>query len=511
LVSLRRNAVASVLSRVVTAVLWVAVTPFILRRLQAERFGIWALFFAFLSYALAFDLGLQSTMMRFIASARGSGGSIGLRRTVGRGVALALGLGAFWALVLVLARAWIVHWFHVPAGLMPETLDALGIFAGAVLLVFPAQSMMGSLQGFERIDLSTACLISGVAAQIACLCGGLAAGGGLRVAALAAVVGQAVAAGMAAWMLFIELRAVAPREGPIPHWRELINFGAALQLSGILFVLQFQSGKVLLGLLGNLAMVSDYELAFRVGSAVGGLPSLLIASVIPTVSRALQTDGREAVTSLFASASRWTYTAAVINLGLLGLLSADITRVWLGAGHDVVAHLIRVWAIGYFIVLAWGPGTVVARGMGIPWPETVGMAVSLAANVLLAVWWIPRWGAAGAVAALCASFIPAFAVFVALFHKRSGIPFWSWLVREFMPRTVAGIVTVTVCVLLLIAGERAGVLPGAGLLHAGLATVLFTVVFALVFMPLGDTQRLAGVLRHATLSFWTWARRVPAS
>ena len=32
------------------------------------RFGIWALFFAFLSYAVAFDLGLQSTMTRFIAA-----------------------------------------------------------------------------------------------------------------------------------------------------------------------------------------------------------------------------------------------------------------------------------------------------------------------------------------------------------------------------------------------------------------------------------------------------------
>jgi O-antigen/teichoic acid export membrane protein len=482
---------------VITALLWLAVTPFVLVRLEAERFGIWALFFAFLSYVLAFDLGLQATMMRYVASARGTGDGEGLHRTLRRGLALAFGLGAFWAGVVVLARGWIVNGFHVPVPLVPETLEALLIFAAAVLLIFPAQSMIGSLQGFERFDLSNTCQVSGVAAQIVCLYFGLAAGGGLAAAALAGVIGQGVVVGMAGWMLRMELRGIAVTVGRTPpDWGDLMNFGAALQLAGLLLLLQFQSGKILLGLLGNLPMVSDYELAFRVGNAVGSVPALLMMSVLPTVSRAWQAEERAAVTTIFISTSRWVYATAVMALGLLWLLAHDITLVWLGAGHESVANLMRVWSISYFVILVWGPGTVVARGIGMPWPEVAGMAVSLVVNVTLSLWWIPRFGAAGAVAALGASFVPAFVVFAARFHVRAGIPFRSWFSREFLPRVVAGLVTVALCELLLSSARGAGYLPPPGLRHGAVTVLLFVAVFALLFAPLGDTQRISHVLRQ---------------
>ena len=145
---LRRNAIANLAGRAVTGVLWVAVTPYVLSRLGAERFGIWSLFFTFLSYLLAFDLGISSTMTRFVASARGAGESQSLLRTLRRGLMLAIGLGLLWAAVVVLARPWIVHVFRVPPSLIPETQQALVMFAAAVLILFPTQVMMGSLQGF---------------------------------------------------------------------------------------------------------------------------------------------------------------------------------------------------------------------------------------------------------------------------------------------------------------------------------------------------------------------------
>lgn len=510
--SLRRNAASNVLSRVITALLWLAVTPYVLGRLQTERFGIWALFFAFLSYVLAFDLGLQATMMRFVASARGSGDGEGLHRTLRRGLGLAFGLGAIWAVATLLARGWIVSAFRVPVPLVPETLEALLIFAAAVFLIFPAQSMLGALQGFERFDLSNTCQVCGVAAQIVCLYLGLAAGGGLATAALAGMIGQGVVLGMGAWMLRAQLRAIARTDGrALPDWGDLMNFGAALQLAGLLLTLQFQSGKVLLGLLGNLPMVSDYELAFRVGNAVGSVPALLMISVIPTVSRAWQADERAAVVTIFTSTSRWVYATAVIALGLLWLLAHDITLVWLGTGHEGVANLMRVWSISYFVILVWGPGTVVARGIGIPWPEVAGMAVSLVANVALSVWWIPRFGAAGAVAALGASFVPAFVVFAARFHARAGIPFRRWFSREFLPRVAAGFLTVALCELLLAGARGAGYLPPPGLRHASVTVLLFAVVFALLFAPLGDTQRLSRALRQLMAGLRTRRPGAPAS
>ena len=507
---LRRNAIANLAGRAVTGVLWVAVTPYVLSRLGAERFGIWSLFFTFLSYLLAFDLGISSTMTRFVASARGAGESQSLLRTLRRGLMLAIGLGLLWAAVVVLARPWIVHVFRVPPSLIPETQQALVMFAAAVLILFPTQVMMGSLQGFERIDLSNLCLVSGVATQVVALYFGLATHNGLQAAAMAGVAGQLVSGVMAAVMLRREFRKVA-LEGahPGPSWRDMMQFGAALQLAGFLIVLQLQLGKIVLGVLGNLTMVSEYEVAFRVANAVGSLPVLVMLSVIPAASRAWESEGHKAIVPLFISTSRWVYTHTVITLGLLWLLAQDIAHVWLGPGHEHIAFLIQLWAVAYAIILAWGPGTVIARGIGMPWLEVWGLGSAVLANLALSYWWVPRFGSAGAVAALGASFVVAFTVFVATFHRRSRIPFGPWFGRELIPRALAGVLTVGSIAWLLTINEVARRLPAPGWKHGAIVTALFVAIFAIGFAPLGDTQRL-----HRTA--WqmvgaAWARRRPVT
>jgi len=277
---------ANLVGRVTTAVLWVAVTPFVLRHLGAERFGVWALFFAFSGYLTAFDLGIGNTMIRFIAVERASGDRRGLEPTLSSGFKLSLSLGLFWALVVALGRGWIAQAFHVPADMIVETDEALLIFAVGLLLLLPVQVLTGSLQGFERLDLSNLCLFFGVAAQVLALYLGLAAGGGLKEVAVAGLIGQGVTGGLSAIALRIQMGKVASgASGPEPTWRDLMHYGVALQLTNTLGILQLQVGKILLGLLGNLTMVADYELAFRVAGGVASLPILILGAVAPTVTR----------------------------------------------------------------------------------------------------------------------------------------------------------------------------------------------------------------------------------
>lgn len=344
--ALRRNAIANLVGRVASAVLWVAVTPFVLHRLGPERFGIWALFFAFTAYLTVFDLGIGNTMIRFIAVERSAGDRRGIERTLGKGLRLSLGLGILWAVAVILTRSTMTTAFHVPAPLVPETLQALLVFAIGSLLLQPVQVLTGSLQGFERLDLSNACVFTGVAAHATMLCVSLTAGGGLREVALAGIVGQLATGLLAAFLLRGQVRRVATgAAGPGSSWRDLLHFGVALQLTNMLAILQLQAGKIMLGLLGTLAMVTEYELAFRVASGVAGLPVLIVGAVAPTVTRVWIHDGPAAVGALFTSTLRWLYACSVIALGMLWLIAPDITRVWLGPEHDRIAGLIRLWAL----------------------------------------------------------------------------------------------------------------------------------------------------------------------
>jgi Na+-driven multidrug efflux pump len=232
MISLRRNAIANLVGRLVTAILWIGATPFLLAQLGYERFGIWSLFFAFNAYLLWLDLGVGSTMLRFIAAQRPLRGRQALVKTLHWGLWAAVGLGLVWMVAVELSRGWIAGVFHVPPGMMPEALDALLIFGIGVLLIFPAQALMASLKGFERIDLSNLCMALGVGVHVLFLYINLSAGLGLRGAAWAGVAGQVVAGSLAFIMVRSELLKVSPHErGTGPTWRELVHFSAALQLA----------------------------------------------------------------------------------------------------------------------------------------------------------------------------------------------------------------------------------------------------------------------------------------
>jgi len=491
---LRRNVIANLVGRVATALLWVAITPYVLSRLGAERFGIWALFFAFSGYLTTFDLGIGNTMIRFIAVERAAGDRRGLKRTLGRGFRLSLTLGLFWAATVALGRGWIAHAFHVPPGMLTETDGALLIFAAGVLLLLPVQVMSGTLQGFERLDLSNLCMFFGVAAQVLAIFVGLATGGGLKAVALAGVIGQAVTGGLSVIALRIQVRKVeSGASGPEATWRDLVHYGAALQLTNTLGILQLQVGKILLGLLGNLRMVADYELGFRVAGGVTGLPILILGAVAPTVTRLWESDGPEAVGSLFTSTLRWLYTHSVLALGTLWLLAPDVTNVWLGPGHDRIAFQIRLWVLAYAMNIAWSLAPAFARCIGRPWIEVWCLAATVIANISLALWSVPRYGTVGAIVALGVAYGVGFITFAAI-SWRSGIPYGSWIRSELVPRVLVSGLTVGLCEWLLTAGPLSAHLPSPGWAHAAVAGLLFLTLFALFFLPFGDTQRLSRTL-----------------
>ncbi len=494
--SLRRNTVANLAGRVTTVLLWVLVTPFVLERLGPERFGIWALFFAFSAYLMVFDLGVGNAMIRFVALERAAGDRRALERTLGRGLRLALAMGLVWAAAVVLARGALTAAFHVPAPLVSETQQALVVFALGSLLLQPVQVLVGGLQGFERLDLSNACVTAGVAAHVGALVTGLSLGGDLRGVALAGVLGQAVTGLFAALLLRARLRTVAAADrDPGAGWSDLLRFGAALQITNTLNIVQVHVGKVMLGMLGALAMVADYELAFRVASGIAGLPLLILGAVAPVVTRRWAAEGPVAVGALYRSTLRWLYLAGALALGGLWVVAPDLTTVWLGPGYGRVADLIRLWVAAFALHLTWGLGAVFARSVGRPWIEVASLSACVAVNVGVGLWAIPRHGTGGALAALAGSYGTGMLVFLAL-AGRAGIPFGPWIRRELLPRGVLGAAVVAATLGLLSLPPFAGLLPAAGWVHGGIAGLLFVLVFALGFLPLGDPQRLAGSVRE---------------
>jgi O-antigen/teichoic acid export membrane protein len=69
------------------------VTPWLLGRMGAERFGLWSLLTVLAGTYTAFDLGLSGSLTKFVAEFRATGDRTALRAIYTQGALFYLGLG----------------------------------------------------------------------------------------------------------------------------------------------------------------------------------------------------------------------------------------------------------------------------------------------------------------------------------------------------------------------------------------------------------------------------------
>ena len=485
---LRRNVVANMVGRAASAVLWIAATPFVLHGLGAERFAVWALFFVLNGYVLTLDFGAHG-VSRFLAAVSARGNRFEARRVLLRSVTLSFGLGLMWAAVCLLSRGLFLDFFHIPAALQGEVRTSLAVFALSLMLFMISQVLLGGLVGLQRLDLSNLYMLIGLSVHLAVVMAAVSRGYGLVGAAAGAVAGHMTTSVLSA----LSLRAGLARmpEGDHPDrfsWRDLLSYGIMLQAANVLGVSQMQAGKVLLGTLGQLVWVTQYELGFRVTNALWALSTLIQGAVVPAAAHAVEVGGTAEARKLYEWCCRWVVSVGAYVLGLVGAAAPAIFTLWLGSPHPDTISVARWIAVGFAFSTLVGPLTAIARGIGSPWYEALNFAIALAVNVGAAVFLIPRYGANGAGMAMAISFLVATIVLVTLFHRRIGIATGPWLSRIAVPRLLPAAAAAIGVGLL---GDRWRLDSRTEAFFAAAAEgTLYTLIFVAATWPTGDAKTL---------------------
>ena len=433
--SLPRSTFYSIAGRAGSVLVWLLVTPFVLGRLGPERFGVWSLLFALSGYATVLDLGVGSSVSRFVARSAAGGLRDPVAAVIRRSLLLSTAMGVLWGLLLVAATGAFERAFHVPAGLAPEVEKSLLLFAAALAVTSAAQVPQGALIGFQRFDRSNLAFLAGLALQAIVLVAGLLRGGGLRVTVLAMLAGQVVALVIALIALKPELARLAPGGGGGAwRWRDFLGFSAAVQVTNVVALGVLQLGKVLLGLFGSLALVTQFELGLRVANAAWSLPQLVQAPIVPAAAHALAERGPGAVTGVYLWACRWAFAIGGIAFALLWLTAPGLYRLWLGPGHEGSAGIARTLALSLTAAMLLGPATAVARGGGWPFLETGALVTVLIVNVGAGVALVRALSAQGAAIATGIAFAVAAAWLLVVLHRRLSVANGAWWWRTAGPR-----------------------------------------------------------------------------
>jgi O-antigen/teichoic acid export membrane protein len=330
--ALARNTIYNLLGQVLPLLVGIVAIPVTAHYLGAARFGLLALIWSILGYAVAFDFGLGRATTKFVAEYLSLGRHAELRRVAGLTVASQTGLGVVAGTFLALAGGWLTRVLGIPAGIEREARTALLALAMSVPFVALSASLRGVLEGAQRFDVSN--LVRGPLAVAGFAVPAIVAplGGSLTVIVLV-LLGFRLAA---CWVLAVAIGRSLPgfRWEFRPSWktlRPLLAYGGWVSVSNAVSPVLTYLERFLLASLAGVAAVAYYAAPFEAITRLLIVPASLAGALFPLVSAdtARPRPGRGSE-RLVGRALLFLLPALVIPAGLVAVLARPVLRIWLG-------------------------------------------------------------------------------------------------------------------------------------------------------------------------------------
>lgn len=491
----------------------ILLTPFIVRTLGIDRYGLWVFLGAIVAFAGLFQVGVGRGSVRFIALYSELGELEIVRRIVAYGVLVQLALGT-----LLIPLAWAVGRAVLPhagvvAGLQ-ETAEAL--FPLVVALFFFAAALRpfsALLIGLDRMWVtSVATLVSQLvyAAAIIVLLGrgaglyGLLAATFIQVA-LQGVICLAVGHGLIGRLFGNPFALDRDVIG------EMVRFGGWTQIVGLASLVNRQTDAIIIGAWVGLGSAGLYDLGNKIAQLTRTLPLSILGPLLPATTGMHAQGADRSLARAVLQASRFL---ALMTIGMAGFVLATaplIMSVWLGQTYPDVAAIAAILVVTYVVNNLTGVGTTVVSAIGKPRYESeyavLGMTVNLGATLALA----PFFGLYGVLAGTLIGVVLCSAYFIWRFHRLMRYSLWSyfgsWLWRLTAGATLAGVSIAGVRVLLpaSIGDTRwmgAVTLVGLALLYGVLLLVLLRLFGFLVARDLLTLRRVLPARLESLTRLW---------
>jgi len=398
-----RGSLAAMLRLGVSVPVYLWMTPFLLRWLGAEQYGLWSFGTVVTNFFLVSDFGLKNSLVLHVARNTDAPKSVA---KYFRAAALVFTILA----VVVCGCAWLFRAALVSAIKVPPALTAEGVFVVTVValafaLRFLAAPLQGVAEGFQAIDI-------GNHIQLLWLIGNAAATAVFlpicpTIYTLGWVLLVSNAGLLAAWYAWVtrRYRSVSFRFTPLEPRAilSLLRYGVGFHAATVVILFREPILKLIISRRFGLADVAAFDIALRLTTQlVSVVASPLTGMFAASAMLARRPD------DLVVFLRRITLLTAAALLPLCGVMTVvgpDLIRLWLGAGRHDVALLLPYVVAAFCAYYLTEPIYKAIEASGRSGYSAVVQSLSLAC-CLLVLWTFQAWPPESAIpAALLTGFL----------------------------------------------------------------------------------------------------------
>ena len=364
-------------------------SPFILHRLGDTAYGIWILIFSVTGYYGLFDLGIRSSVIRYVSTYTATGDGEGLTKLINTSLATYSTIGAI-ALVLTLLCSFFVNQlFRIPSDFL-NTARLLFLMVGTSVAVgFPTGVFGGILEGlgqfyFVNVTNVVATLLRAVLIVLA-----LTHGYGLLTVALITVVLPILGSLVRA---VIVVRILTLRFGwnyvDRSAFRAIANYSAVSFILMIAYKLRFKTDEIVIGTFLSVTAITYFSIADRLLDYASEVVSSLAQIFVPMSGQSDARGDMERLRKILVAGNRACAFIIFPITSILIILGKSVIEAWVGPRYVAASYpvlMVLVIPITFSLAQSASPRILygMARHRSLAWVTLMESIANLILSIML--------------------------------------------------------------------------------------------------------------------------------
>jgi O-antigen/teichoic acid export membrane protein len=387
-------------------------SPFILHRLGDTAYGIWILIFSVTGYYGLFDLGIRSSIVRYVSTYTATGDQEGLAKLINTSLATYTTIGAAAMVVTLICSLFVDRLFRIPADFL-GTARLLFLMVGtAVALGFPTGVFGGILEGLQRFYFVNLTNVISTLLRAALIIAALRHGYGLLTVAFITVSLPLLSSLARA---IIALRVLPVRFGwqyvDRGAFREIANYSAVSFILMIGYKLRYKTDEIVIGTFLSVTAITYFSIGDRLLDYAAEVVGSLAQLFVPMAGQSHAKGDTDRLRTIWIAGNRACAMIIFPITAILIILGKSVITAWVGARYVAASYpVLVVLAVPMMFTLAQGASTRILYGMAKHKPLAWVTLMESLANLILSIVLIRPFGIVGdafgtAIPLMCTSFL----------------------------------------------------------------------------------------------------------
>jgi O-antigen/teichoic acid export membrane protein len=371
----------------INVIVGIFLSPFIVHRLGDTAFGIWVLIFSVTGYYGLFDLGIRSSIIRYVSKYTATDDREKLAQFINTALFTYTAIGVVCMAVTALLSSSVEHFFKIPPEMHSQTRLLLLMVGASVSLGFPLGVFGGMLEGLQRFYILNWTSIGATLTRAALIVYFLNRGYGLLTVALLTVLLPIFSSILRGIIVF--------RYCPLPlglkhvnrdSFRHMANYGGTTFLVLVAVRLRFRTDELVLGTMMSTVAVTWFNFGARIVDYANEFVSSLAQVFVPMSSQSEAVGNLDRVRKIYIAGNRVCAFLILPITAILILFGKHIIRIWVGARYVPHSYpVLVVMIIPFALMLSQAASSRILFGLGKHQTIAAVTVIEGIANLILSI------------------------------------------------------------------------------------------------------------------------------